>query len=34
LEVEVKVRLHHWKTAIDSLKDEEEKNKTTEEQQV
>lgn len=34
LEVEVKVRLHHWKTAIDSLKDEEEKNKTTEEQPV
>ncbi|XP_071178349.1 leucine-rich repeat-containing protein 43-like isoform X16 [Mytilus edulis] len=34
LEVEVKVRLHHWKTAIDSLKDEEEKNKNIEEQQI
>ncbi|CAG2222226.1 Leucine-rich repeat-containing protein 43 [Mytilus edulis] len=34
LEIEVKVRLHHWKTAIDSLKDEEEKNKNIEEQQI
>ena len=33
LEVEVKVKLHHWKTAMDSLKDEEEKNKTVEETQ-
>ena len=27
LEVHISVNLHHWKTAMDSLKDEEERNK-------
>nr|XP_034337509.1 leucine-rich repeat-containing protein 43 isoform X13 [Crassostrea gigas] len=33
LEVQVAVRLHHWKTAMDSLKEEEEKNKAMAEEQ-
>ena len=31
LETQVGLRLHHWKTAMDSLKEEEEKNKPEEE---
>ncbi|KAJ8313023.1 LOW QUALITY PROTEIN: hypothetical protein KUTeg_010396 [Tegillarca granosa] len=34
LEVQVSVRLHHWKTALDSLKEEQEKIKEQEEQQA
>ncbi|XP_056009170.1 leucine-rich repeat-containing protein 43-like isoform X8 [Ostrea edulis] len=33
LEVQIVVRLHHWKTAMDSLKEEEEKNKAMAEEQ-
>ncbi|XP_061166534.1 leucine-rich repeat-containing protein 43-like [Saccostrea echinata] len=33
LEVQIAVRLHHWKTAMDSLKEEEEKNKAMAEEQ-
>ncbi|XP_069135935.1 leucine-rich repeat-containing protein 43-like isoform X3 [Argopecten irradians] len=33
LEVEITVKLHHWKTAHDSLKDEEEKNRALQQQQ-
>ncbi|XP_021349907.1 leucine-rich repeat-containing protein 43-like isoform X3 [Mizuhopecten yessoensis] len=33
LEVEISVKLHHWRTAHDSLKEEEEKNRALEQQQ-
>lgn len=34
LEIEISVKLHHWKTALDLLKDEEEKKKQEEEEEA